>query len=323
MKKLTSVLLTLSIFLCCTSCNNNKGSNSEQSSSISESVTEELTEPETTTESTTIATTTTTATTSTTVETTVVTTEAPTVSHMTDDVYINAKPVTSDGKVKFEIETNLPDGTELTVYLCQNDFVASNDAKAVIKNGVCETSELSKYSTDNNAKLISGDYDLIISMYSSHQSDNVKKVIGEKGEYLKGNIVEKADYGDDYNVYKSEKITLTFEGSEESAEYINKNLLEDVFAQIDHRINYIEFSNTYYIQIWFDDLSDNIDNGIPIPNEIVENAELLCKSALELCQSNDSDCSVHLEVIDDPDEDTLLIGVLNGTIYYSVNDSMN
>ncbi len=309
MKKLISVLLTLSILLYCTACGDSKKSENS-SSSISESSEtsqiEETTEPEITTESTTITTTATT--TSTTAEvTTVVTTEAPTeppTENQMIDVYINAEPIILDnGKVKFKVETNLPDEAELTLYLCRDDFVISNDAKVTVKNGVGESSELFRFPANENDGLVSGDYELIISMHSSNQCDNVKKVIGEKGEYLKGSIVEKSEYGDDYNVYKTEQITLTFAGTEETAEYININLLEDMFAQIEHRINYVG-SNKYYIQIWFDGLGDELDAGISKSSDLSENVTSLCKSALELCQANDPDCSVFLEVIDDRDVDS-------------------
>lgn len=52
MKKLISVLLTLSILLCCTACGDNQKSSSEPSDSVLETTTEEVTEPETTTENT-------------------------------------------------------------------------------------------------------------------------------------------------------------------------------------------------------------------------------------------------------------------------------
>ncbi len=267
------------------------------------------------TESTTIITTGTT--TSTTTETTtVVTTEAPTeppTENQMIDVYINAEPIILDnGKVKFKVETNLPDEAELTLRLCRDDFVVSNDAKVTVKNSVGESSELFKFSANENDGLVSGDYKLIISMYSSKQSGNVKKVIGEKGEYLKGSIVEKSEYSDDYNVYKTEQITLTFAGTEETAEYININLLEDMFAQIEHRINYIEVSNTYYIQIWYEGLGDRLDAGMTKSSDHSYDVTSLCKSALELCQANDPESSVYLEVVDDRDEDTLIIYSLDG-----------
>lgn len=243
-------------------------------------------------------------------------TEPPT-ENQAIDVYINAEPIVLDnGKVKFKVETNLPDETKLTLYLCKDDIVVSNDAKVTVKNGIGESSELFKFPSNDNDSLVSGDYELITSMYPSRQSDNVKKAIGENGEYLKGNIVEKAEYGDEYNVYKTEQITLTFAGTEETAEYINGNLLEDMFAQVEHRINYIEISNTYYIQIWYAGLGDKLDAGISKSSDLSDDVTSLCKSALELCRTNDTECNVLLEVIDDRDvdsaSDTLIIYSTNG-----------
>ncbi|NCE63733.1 hypothetical protein D1159_03850 [Pseudoflavonifractor sp. 524-17] len=90
----------------------------------------------------------------------------------------------STGKPEFHIETNLPDETVLMLTLDRDDSRAQT--KVIVKNGEATSEAFS----DKGAPL-SGDYLLTVSMGLPRlQSDYVRSIIGENGEYIEGPYVE-------------------------------------------------------------------------------------------------------------------------------------
>lgn len=96
-------------------------------------------------------------------------------------------------KAAFDINTNLPNETKLILslrsgdYNTEENFTAQTDV--IVENGKAHTDGFSK----KGVKL-TGDYDLSVSMSSPKlQSDNVRKYIGQNGEFMKGKYVEKSD----------------------------------------------------------------------------------------------------------------------------------
>lgn len=109
------------------------------------------------------------------------------------EVFINAVAKKDGDSVKFEIETNMPDKTELWVTLQRRDENTSyyEQSNAIVTAGKAESKAFS-----DNGKELQGDYDLMISTGdASTQVAEVRRIIGEEGEYMIGPIVIKAASG--------------------------------------------------------------------------------------------------------------------------------
>lgn len=146
-------------------------------------------------------------TTSTSEETTIVTT-TELIPEMLE-VYIEAETIMSeDGKINFKINTNLPDETVLMLSLYGKSVDYKGQSKVTVKDGKAESEE---FSAKGNT-LPNGEYELSVSMsLPAIQSDNVRKIIGEKGEYLSGDIVKKSDIEDANIIKQTENIILPIE----------------------------------------------------------------------------------------------------------------
>lgn len=128
--------------------------------------------------------------------------EQPTMLNVVIEESIEEK----DGKVRFHIKTNLPDTAELMVGIFEiNNGDYKGQTHVTIENGEAIT----EWFSNKGESLNNGDYTLSISMSNPKlQSEEVQKVVGENGEYLDGDLVEK---GDDSS-YVSMKKTITLEG---------------------------------------------------------------------------------------------------------------
>ncbi len=101
------------------------------------------------------------------------------------DVEIETKTIENNGMHSFIINTNLPDETELMLTLSDkfSDYIGQTNV--TIKNGTATSEEFS-----SNGNPLSGKYTLTVSMsIPSLQTDNVRAIIGEKGEYITGKYV--------------------------------------------------------------------------------------------------------------------------------------
>ena len=99
------------------------------------------------------------------------------------NVLFNVTPKKNDdNRVKFDIETNLPNGFELIVTV-KDDFTEyMGQDKVVVNNGKISTDWFS-----NNNKGLNGDYEVsFISPLNDLQPDNIKHIIGENGEKMHG-----------------------------------------------------------------------------------------------------------------------------------------
>lgn len=113
------------------------------------------------------------------------------------EVEIDVTGQRKDNGVVFSITTNLPDTSELLLTLSNGDPSDINTSltaqeKITIKEGKASSAPfLSEVSTLN------GDFDLCVSMsIPTLQTDEVRKVIGEKGENIKGKFVTKSTVND-------------------------------------------------------------------------------------------------------------------------------
>lgn len=105
------------------------------------------------------------------------------------NVKLSSESVIEDGKAKFKITTNLPEGTVLVVSLSgiKSDYRAQQNV--TVKDGKTETSLFSS----NNKHLDYGTYDVNIStpLDISIQPASVQSVFGNKGANLTGDQVLK------------------------------------------------------------------------------------------------------------------------------------
>lgn len=117
------------------------------------------------------------------------------------EVFMNVSAEKDKDGVKFVIETNLPDDTSLMLTLSRGDYHdLDNSITASTKAAVSDGKAISNTLLGNG---LSGGYDLRITMpLPSVQKDSVRRVIGDKGEFMTGQLVEKASIGDS-NIIKS------------------------------------------------------------------------------------------------------------------------
>lgn len=102
------------------------------------------------------------------------------------NVEINETMEQVDGKVRFNIKTNLPDTAELMVGINKVDGSYRGQTHATVTNGVAQT----EWFSDKGSALKGGDYELSISMsMPATQSEKVQSMVGKNGEYLEGSLV--------------------------------------------------------------------------------------------------------------------------------------
>lgn len=137
------------------------------------------------------------------------------------EVFMNVSAEKDKEGVKFEIETNLPDDTSLMLTLRQGDYHDLDNSITASTNATVSGGKAISNTLLGNG--LSGEYDLSITMpIPSVQKESVRKVIGRKGEFMTGQLVEKASIGDsniiksifsfssdDYTVTKTEDYTHT------------------------------------------------------------------------------------------------------------------
>ena len=127
---------------------------------------------------------------------------------------------TKDGKVRFNITTNIPDSAELMIGLSgldNNDY--KGQTKATVKNGKAQTEW---FSSKGNA-LTDGKYELSISMSMPKlQTQAVQDIVGVNGEFMEGKYVEKLDDLESYFISKVTTITLTGGASAEKKVSMNE-----------------------------------------------------------------------------------------------------
>lgn len=147
-----------------------------------------------------------------------------------------------DGKVRFNIKTNLPNKTELTVGISEisnGDY--NGQTKAIVTNGEAQT----EWFSNKGEPLNGGEYKLSISMsIPSTQSEEVQKVVGKNGEYLEGDLVIK----NNGSFYVSMEKTITLDNTiseeekvkqEEVEEQITKNTQDVYTNEIEQIVNSI------------------------------------------------------------------------------------
>ena len=100
------------------------------------------------------------------------------------NVYMNVSTNVDSKGVYFDIDTNLPDETKLMLTLSDGNQYRGQ-ANVAIKSGKCKSDSFT-----NKGNKLRGEYTLEISMpIATVQPDSVRKLIGNKGENLSGDLV--------------------------------------------------------------------------------------------------------------------------------------
>ncbi len=162
------------------------------------------------------------------------------------EVMIKATADDDQGTPAFTIVTNLPDETELMLTL-SNDAYFSAQSKIVIENGMATSEIFSEHS-----KPLFGEYTLSVSMsLPKFQTDAVKEIIGENGEYMTGQYVESAEISD-ASVVKAE-FPFVFRAETMEKQQVELKLKEIIETSCGHtsidRISVQEKGNGYAVAI--------------------------------------------------------------------------
>lgn len=116
------------------------------------------------------------------------------------EVAINVEGHKEGNGIIFDVSTNLPDEAVLMLSLSNGDYNTDDNFTAQTKVTIAD----GKASSDpfsNKGEALTGEYDLSISMSLPRlQSDAVRAVIGEKGEYMTGSLVEASTIDDSKTV---------------------------------------------------------------------------------------------------------------------------
>lgn len=111
------------------------------------------------------------------------------------EIAINADGHKDGNEIIFDINTNLPDTTVLMLTLSRGDYNSDDYFSAQTQVTIADGKAISE-GFSNKGEALSGEYDLNISMsLPSLQSETVRAVIGENGEYMTGSLVEASSIG--------------------------------------------------------------------------------------------------------------------------------
>lgn len=223
--------------------------------------------------------------------------------------------------VAFDIKTNLPDEAVLMLTLSNGDYNTNDkfsaQTKVTIKDGAASSEGFS-----NKGKKLTGDFDLSVSMsIPSTQSEAVQNVIGKHGEYMTGNLVQKASIGDNnvvsalYNVSIEDEITITptedytnttfREDDEDSASAEEVEAILNQFASADEETQKVakkiqEYINANYTYTTLDNLTINPDLGTDTDGDYIALVYLTWdqmnsgKTSKEVLDLYSSDMAVHV-----------------------------
>ncbi len=193
------------------------------------------------------------------IETDVTMEEAPTNLNVTIEESIEEK----DGKIRFNIKTNLPNTTELMVSVSESNGDYKGQTKAIVTNGEAQT----EWFSNKGEPLKNGDYYLLIAMsMPSTQSEEVQKIVGKNGEYLEGDLVI-TNNGSSY-IAMDAIITLAGDsGSEEKVEQVEA---EDQIKTDTKGVNTTQVK-TRVNSIIMGELNDSITNTTLKSIEVNEN----------------------------------------------------
>ena len=266
------------------------------------------------------------------------------------DVEIVVSGEKNNSSICFDIDTNLPDETVLMLTLSSGDYNTENHFtahdKVTILNGTATSSGFS-----NKGSALSGNYDLVVSMsLPSTQSEAVRAVIGEKGEFISGNLVAPSDISesnivrayftvsvdDRVIVSPAEDYQYTIFREEEDSSVVEEadlqldpdtiiSLIEMILADnfTDYSVNYEE--NYYTINVSSTNLASEVlsaklagyDESYGPWVTLKESMTTRSNSIFDFIKTcGVEDPSLLINVINDQNKDNTLLSMLNGVIIY-------
>lgn len=105
-------------------------------------------------------------------------------------------------------DTNLPNGTDLMISIDSGTTRYNASSKAVVQSGHFQSETFSKDNSDLEAEQYTAEVSIPVALF---QSPPVRAVIGEKGEHLKGSLVEQGNLG--VRVSRKQPFQLRADGS--------------------------------------------------------------------------------------------------------------
>lgn len=224
------------------------------------------------------------------------TTEATTVEEITEnspfqneiDVYMNIEPIIENGKIGFNLETNLPNSSKISANLKSDNNLNYNATanNLIIENGKCSFNSF----TNKGENLSNGTYKLKVYLLSPvQQSKSVKAIIGESYENLTGDLII-----NDNGLSVEKTITITLNDSSivnNSNDNLanHKQLLKTLYSELisecnSQLINYNEIEFAKFLSEWntkrnniqktFDDENANEELNIALKDLIYLQTEL-------------------------------------------------
>ena len=236
------------------------------------------------------------------------------------EVTFNIEVTGEEGKPVFEIETNLPDDTELDLSLLWDDKFNYEDQTAVVKDGKAQSEPF----TDNGGPL-SGYSAFGITMFPANQTKSVQAVIGEHGEYITGPMVETVD---GYSYVWMEK-SFNAEPEEQQETNISE---EDMKAIIERSLATgfgddcsVSLDGTVYtVNAWQD--------GLAVLSVLAQNGDASSLAAWEQITQTTVDASEQLQklleenglgdhiavvnIVNDANKENILLTAMYGMVFY-------
>ena len=237
-----------------------------------------------------------------------------------------------EGWPEFIIKTNLPDKSELTLTLSDDNYYSEQQDVTVSKG----EAKSKKFMEDKGMPL-AGDYTLVIVMLPENQKSKVQKQIGAAGETLTGELIETStENGSKYVFYETVYHSPYTKGEIESALTPDKTL-EEVATLIERDLSTAFADNTDYhytvstdeggvtVTVWTDGIAATAAaakigdaSSVDSWNELTKNtkaaAQRLQKSYLDT--SGYSDKIVLMNIANDKDTSKVLYQTYKGLIVY-------
>lgn len=222
------------------------------------------------------------------------------------------------GKPVFVIETNLPNNTELGLYLF-GDNLYYDEQTAVVKDGKVESAPFT-----NDGVALTGYSTFGISMLPASQPESVQAIVGANGEYLAGPavvvmdtysyITTEKDFGEDQGATQKKK-------SKEDMKTTIESALATAFGD-----NYsVSLEDTVYtVNTWQDGLAvlavlaqngnkESLTTWEQIKQSTIDASESLQK----LLENNGlGDYTVILNIVNDVNRENVLLTVTYGLVFY-------
>lgn len=221
------------------------------------------------------------------------------------------------GKPVFVFDTNLQDGTVLSVEVTsEDDYAFLVQEEVSVKSGIARTERI----TDGENP-IEGIYSVRVAMLPSEQPENVLDRVGEKGEYLTGDFVE------DTGSYRY--VTASYDYINVPYDTVIETVQEATTIAFGENCELDYTDESIVIKTWGNGVAENatfaitgVQGSIDVWNSLVESTQRACidiqNNLLKKCGYED--VKVTIVVLNDLNRENNLLIVTSGyTMYDYVN----